>query len=442
MKRTIIAALALGVTGCPEVKPPTTAPSPKPVAPAASPSSTAGPRPAADPATDPTTLTRSWSVQTPPFLRGLAMTDAHVVVQSRTALAVLDRRGGKVLAQRETCEAPRDAVAATDEGVWLMCPEGLQAFELPKLVPGVHHELASPGRIVAFSRDRALVASDDGLVRDIELTTGAPTRSFAVGETPEALAAGPEGTFAAGRVGGDVVVYAPDGRAARVGAPTGFGVVSLRYAPDHRHLLVSAGPSLAVWQVGPEAPEEPLRFSGVREVVGARWLGPHQVATVGPDGVLVLDVRTQAVAALAGDPGGEELVAVAARGRDALCAGDRNGRVTCWAKGRPRNVAPTDAAPGARCTGTVTSLERRVLVVEAEPGAPLPEERAKVTIRRFARTTAKKRQNSVWLEVAHGRVLSVEDAKISLQLTGPVGFAPVEGPVLDEGVVVELRWRP
>lgn len=442
MNRIIIVALAFGLAGCPEVKPPATVPSPKPVVPEAPPVSSTGPRPKNTPVTDPTTLTRSWSVQTPPFLRGLAMTGTHVVAQSRAALTVVDRRGGKVVASREICEAPMNAVAATDDAVWLMCPGGLRSFALPELTPRAHHVLTSPGRSVAFARGRALVASEDGLVRDIELSTGAPTRSFAVGEPPATLSLGPEGTFAAGRSGGDVIVYAPDGGASRVGTPAGFGVASLRYAPDHRHLMVSAGPSLAVWRFGPGTAKEPLRFSGVRAVVDARWLGPHHVATVGVDGVLVLDVRTQSVAALAGDPGGEELVAVAAEGRGALCAGDRNGRVTCWAKGRPRNVAPTDPAPGARCTGTVTSLERRALVVEAEPGAPLPEERAKVTIRRFARTTAKKRQSAVWLEVARARVVSVDGTKVSLQLTGPVGFAPVEGPVLDEGVVVELRWRP
>jgi len=442
MNRIFIAGLALWLTGCPEVTPPASAPSPKPTVPPPSASSASSASAPAAPVTDPAALTRTWSVQAPPFLRGLAVTDAHVVVQSRAAVTVLDRRAGKIVSSREVCEAAPAAIAADGGEVWLMCAEELRSFSLPELKPAAEHALPSPGRRVAFAPGRALVASEDGLVRDIELASGTVTRSFAVGETPSAMAAGPDGRFAAGRAGGDVIVYAPDGGASRVGTSTGFSVASLQYAPDHRHLMVSAGPSLAVWRFGAGAPDEPIRFSGVRQVMDAGWLGQDHVATVGPDGVLVLDVRTRAVAALAGDPGGEELVAVAARGRDALCAGDRNGRVTCWGKGRPRNVAPTDAAPGARSTGTITSRDGRAVVVEAEPGAPLPAVRAKVTLRRFARTTAKNRQTAVWLEVARARVVEVDGGRITLRLTGPVGFAPVEGPVLGEGVVVELRWQP
>lgn len=431
------------LAGCSEVKPPAApAPSSKPGRALPRPTSpVASPAPEGEPPADPATLTRSWSVQTAPLLRGLAVTQSHVIVQARATLTVLDRRVGKVLASRDVCEAGRGAVTATSKHVWLMCPQALQSFTLPDLKPSTRHALASPGLRVAFSSGRALVASKDGLVREVSLGSGEVVRSFAVGTPPEALAIGPNGRFAAGRDGGDVIVYSPDGATERVGAPAGFAVSTLHYAPDDQHLVVSAGPSVAVWRLA-ETDPKPLRFSGVRELLDARWLGERYLATVGPDGVLVLDVQTREVAALSGDPGGEELIAIGSHGGAALCAGDRNGRVTCWGPGRPRNVAPTDAAPGARCAGTIARVDGRALEVTAEAGAPLPKTGTKVTLRRFAETTAKRRRSSVWLEVARARVVEVDGARLSLKLIGPIGFAPVEGPVLDAGILVELRWKP
>ncbi|MEM6786292.1 MAG: hypothetical protein AAF715_02140 [Myxococcota bacterium] len=400
----------------------------------------AGPRPQ---------LTRAWSQQTVPPLRGVALTEAYVVVQGRATLAVLDRRRGNVLAEVATCRAGLRSVAAVGDRVWLGCPGEMVARSLPDLTPKARVPLSGLADRVAYSPggESAMVVGRDGVARRMEpprmaggASSSAPSsrpRSVVVGPGPSALAAS-KLRFAIGRGEGDVVVYGPRAMdARRIGAPMGAEVEALAFAPDERHLLVGAGPSVAVWPL--TGAPTPMRFSGVRYVVDAAWLDRRRVATVGADGLLTLDLEGRRVAAVAGDPGGSELIAVAAQGRGAVCAGDRNGKVICWAPGPPRTVASADPGEDARSVGVLVSRTGRALEVEAEPRAPLPAVGETVTWRHFVRRAVDQHRGAgVWLEGGRARVIAVEGARIQLLGVGTPRLGP--GAVVAETAVIALRW--
>jgi hypothetical protein len=398
-------------------------------------------------------FSHAWSAQTAPFPSAIALgPGGEVAVAAGRRLTLLSAAGAR-LAERDACAALAGAIAFEAEHALLVaCADALRRYGGPSLEP--RDALAWPGR----ARATAAALGSDALVltaglsaRLVATRTAEPRSELRLGGAATALALSVDAArLAVGLAGGDVLVFdGPLGSAPqRLPAGRGNDVAALAFSPDGERLLVGAGPVTAVW--APAGARVVHRFDLVSGVSSARWLDAGAVAVVGADGVLVLDVARGSASSVGGGAGGPTAEPVAlAVSRDArrLCVADRDGRVSCHARGR--GAAPlSPPALGAEMVAAVGRVVRHrgpELTLSA-PGGALPDTGARVRVSRYEEPAG------AWHFVGSARVVTLRGAAVELRFEPTDGVATAAGTppslvrraggidALAAGTPIQLAW--
>jgi hypothetical protein len=392
-------------------------------------------------------FTLAWKQQTAPFHKGVAVAaSGHVAVLASRSLSLHDGRSGAEIARRDVCFTFADGFGFVDESTGaLVCENGIELLALPTLEHRGMRALDGKARAAAFGGGRVAVAFADGQVRVLSTADWQELRAIAGTEMPSVLAVSDE-RVAIGLESGVVrIVEIASGAETRIESPAAYEPAALAFAPDGKRLFVAAGPFAGVWDVASGRFETTLRtVTGVR---AARWLGDTAVATAGDDGLLVVDAASGAAQSLPGGDGTPVALA-AASGGTVLCAGAGDGQLGCWSRGvlpPSRELPLIEPGPvdAVRTVGRVLGHEGNTLRVKAMPQAPVPPVGVDVILLRYVETQVGDLRRARWVELANARVRRVKADVVSLEL--PSALHQVEGldDPLGYDAPVKLAWdRP
>ncbi len=394
-----------------------------------------------------------WSRQTRPFNKGVAVAaTGHVAVLGSRSLSLHDGRSGAQLAVADVCFTFAGAYAfvANDTGA-LVCEDGVRLYSLPKLDYRGMRALPGKARVASFAPGLAAVGFASGSVRVYDTTHWEEQRAVAVDQRVTALALSLDGRrLAVGLEQGEVVVHelAGDG-SRRVSVKRGFEVAALAFSPSGDQLFAAAGPLVAVWNLAKMALQR--RFRTVADVTEVRWLGGGEIASVGRDGLLVLDLPEGTARSIGGGwaaGSGSPVGLATSQDAQVLCVAEREGKLACLSRGklpatRQLLVPDEPGGPGAlTMAGRVVVLTGKRLRVRALPNGDVPSPGTEVIILRYAESQIGPVRAARWLEAAKGRVWKLKKDVVYVSLAGAVKELPgVKDPLVYDAAV-RLAWQP
>lgn len=400
--------------------------------------------PASVPSTGPFAL--RWSMQGEPYGEALAVgSDGHVAVITKGKLTVRDPRG-KPVAEGPLC----DALAARfldPRRLLVICERALTVWRVPRLERQRYVALPEATRAAAFGAEHLAVGFADGVVRLYEMASLEMVDAFRASEPVVSLVLSRDAQWlAAGLEGGELVIRDREaGDLTRHAVKLGLSVSGLSLSQDEQRLFVVAGPLAEVWSRSERKPQH--RFATITSVEAAEWLDDGTLASVGRDGLLLLDPGTGAARSLGGgvtsaQPG--SAIGVDAEGRR-FCVLEPDGRLSCYGRGGSSSRQIVSPIPGGiaetSTTGRVVYHHDDALEVRAHPDAPLPERGTLVRVFRYREVTVSGAQSVRWIETTEGEVEGVEGDVVEVRI-GPIrnheGF---DSPLTNE-LPVKLVWLP
>jgi hypothetical protein len=430
--------------GCQEVKPSEVAKAPKAPTPVVSPSE------GGDAKTDPAPkapFRLAWTYQARPFTRGLALSNKHVAVLGDEHVAIVGLRNGQLVKRRDLCPTfPGGFTFVGESQAALVCERKLLFATLPALKETRSHRLPGAARMAAFSDAEVAISFEAGPVRLYRLKDGSPLGELPVGAVVSSLALSRDGArLAIGLDQGDVLlVDRKENTAHRLQVKLGLPVEALVFDPSGDSFFSSAGPSAAIWDV--KTREERHRFEGVSSVLAASWIDGVEVASVGRDGLLLLDSGPWTATSLSGGLLGQEppVAVVAARDGKVLCAAERDGVVACYARGRiPARAIPATGygADTARMTGRVAGFSEPRLMVKAVGDTTPPTPSTRVRIVRYTETEVAGARSKRWIQVGTAIVVKDKDGILHLRLSGALDPIPGVSDPFAHDTPLRLLWK-
>ncbi len=437
-------------------------PRPNPTVQAASsaaPATTASASGAEDPAPTAATaqkkrhLRLAWTTQTRPFNKGVALAaTGHVAVLGSRSLSLHDGRTGARLGEADVCFTFPDAFAfvAEDLGA-LVCEDAVRLYSVPGLDYRGIRELPGQARVASFAAGRVAIGFASGPVRIYNTPSWEERQVVDVDQRVTALALSTDGQrLALGLEQGEIVVHDLSDRAARrVSVKRGLEVVALAFSPKGSKVFAAAGPLAAVWDL--DAQTLRRRFRTVADVSRARWLGPDEIASVGRDGLLLLDVEEGAARSLGGGwslGSGTAAGLAVAPDRQVVCAAEREGEVACFSRGKlpatgqlPVSTGPM-AGAGQTMAGRVVVLQGTRLQVRALANSTFPAAGTDVTVLRYTEAQVGPVRTARWYPVAEGRVFKLKKDIVHLRIVGAVKDLPKVTDPLIYDTAVRLTWQP
>lgn len=437
----------LALSACQNVPPPRAAPPPKATATAA-PAQKTEPATAAAPAEPNKPFRLAWTLQTRPFNKGLALSDSLVASLGSRHLALVEMRTGNIVKQRDVCFTFHGAFSFIGEKkAALVCEQTVQLLSVPDLELQGTRNLPGLARAAAFGAAHVAIAFEAGSVRLFSLDDGAVVAELPVGEGVVAsLAVSADGRFvAAGLEAGEVLLLDREANAVhRMPVKRGLSIDTLSFDAEAKRLFTGAGPTAAVWNVGTRKVAH--RFRSVSSVLAASWIGRGAIASGGRDGLLLLDVSTDAAKSIAGGLDGEEppVSVVASTDGKVLCAAERDGNLACYARGKiPTRAIPTAAygADDARMSGRVVSfIGKQRLTVKAHAHTTLPEPGLQVRVLRYHETTVGAVRSARWVELMRADVIKIKEDVVHLK-AGKLEDVPGLSDPFSYDAPIRLVWK-
>lgn len=447
MSRGIPLLLAVALLGCGKTVPAPSSPSPTgdemphDIALASeSPALAAEPAPSAGP------FHLRWAAQGEPYGEALAVaSDGHVAVITKGKLAIRDGRGN-LLTEGPLC----DALAATFLGpqkLLVICDRALSVWRMPQLERQRYVPLPEATRAAAFASAHLAVGFADGVVRLYEMPSLEMVDAFRANEPVAALALSRDGQWlAAGLDSGELVIRDRDADdLTRHQVKVGLPVSGLSLASDDQRLFVVAGPLAEIWSRKERRPER--RFATISSVAAAEWLDDGTLASVGRDGLLLLDPETGAARSLGGgvtsaQPG--SALGVDAAGRR-FCVLEPDGRLACYGRGGAANRQIVSPIPGGvaetSTTGRVVHHRDDALEVRAHAEAPLPDKGTLVRVFRYRQVRVSGAQSIRWIETTEGEVEGVQGDVVEVRIGQIRNHEGFDSPLTNE-LPVKLVWLP
>ncbi len=399
-----------------------------------------------------TGLAVAWIEQRAPFPKGLAIGDGLVAMSSSRRLDLFDLRTGKKLVDREVCFTfPGSLGFVGAKRLVLVCEDGIKLFSLPSLQFTGVREFSRPGKMAAFSKDRVVVAFEGGTIELIRASDGEAVASFTVSPMVTALALSRDASrIAVGLDNGEFLVHTTATEAQeRVDHRAGFALTALAFSPDGKVLFSSGGPVSASWTLTEKKVVRRIAYRGLDGVTAAAWLTNHALATIGKDGLLLLDDAKNGSRSLGGGRLGQPLAVAASLGGRSLCVAERDGRLACLGRGRSASVAVgglfESVSSENMSGGRVVTRRGRLIRIKAHAGSALPAQGSPVTIYRYVETKKGKLTQASWSQIAEGEVIKIDRDMILvrvpsssltvLNVKSARGLEP-----LHYDVPVRLRW--
>ena len=368
-------------------------------------------------------------------------------------------RSGEVIGRQPACVSSTRAVGFVDaHNGALVCEQDIRIFSLPDLRFWATRPLPGRAQEAAFGGPRVAVAFDHGPVRLFDTADWAQAGELEVGGRVTALALSSDG--------GQLAVGYQDGRLAVRRLPQGaermlssrrghHPVLAVAFSPDGAELFAAAGPRAEVWSLGDGSLGR--RFRVVTGVNAARWLSAREIATVGAEGLLLLDRATGAARTVAEGPlfGSRPPASLdASRDGRVLCTGEPKGMVRCYARGRAAEGAASGAAatvgaggaPPSRAViarGRVVARSGKQLTVELPAGSELPPVGAVARLLQHMQAEPGSAVASGWLHVADVRVDEVDGEVLGLTVATekvPLDAAESRSELLARQSSVKLSW--
>lgn len=389
----------------------------------------------------------AWTLQTRPFLRGLALRGRHLAALGSRSLSLVELRSGNVIATRDVCPTFDGAFTfESDDRALLVCEQSVQSFTIPALVPAKTHKLPGRAIVAAFSTEHAAIAFDAGPVRIYALADWSLKGEVPVDDGVTSLALSPNGSqLAIGFDRGEVALVDRSANTAhRLTVKLGFPVEALSFDAAGKRLFSAAGPSAAVWSVATRSVDSTLET--VSNVLAARWVGADEIGSGGRDGLLVSHLERGTATSVSGGLDGNEPAVALAVSRDdkVFCAAERDGKVACYARGTlPTRAIPTAdyGADDVRTSGSVAAYVNQRLTVKAHAHTNLPEPGSDVRVLRYTEATVGTVRSTRWIEVSTARVIKIQDRVVHLLVTGAESEIPgVTNPLVYD-TPVRLVWR-
>lgn len=384
----------------------------------------------------------AWSQQGKPFHKGIAVDrQGRVAVASAKHVALYDKRG-KLLAAHDVC-TPVAAPAFSGDTVAVLCVDRIARFALPQLSELPHTTLPGAATAWALADERAAIAFNKGPVRILK--GGVLESEIDINDDATALALDGQ-NVAIGLAGGDVIVRAIDGGTAqRVKVKPFMAVDALSLSPNGTMLFAGAGPMAAVWWLA-SLQAESARFTGVGGITAAAWVNDSEIATVGRDGMLLLDVKHRRSGSIGGVGAGQipnDLSAMGAR----VCAADEMGFVSCFVRGQgAAGGAVPMTNPGGAGTrmmgGSLAHYGGRKLQVRPLRRMPLPTKGQPVIVLRYEEMRVTGALSARWIEVADAKVERLDEDLVYLTVDGSLRNTDGEADPLPFGTAVKLVWHP
>jgi hypothetical protein len=403
--------------------------------------------PEVEPADD-APLNLRWARQMRPFTQGLTLSaDGRVAVRSNDHVSVHARRGGRTLADKDLTGVIAFGFDGPDAATALFA-DGLRRFVVASFAETERVPFSSPAYRVALSPSRIVVAFEDGMLRVYDRKSLESLRELALDDRVTALTVSDDGRRVALGLGGDLGLLDVETGAVdrqRVGTGLMVGVLAYGTAPTpdiEPPLFVAADARIGLWSAAERA--FATRFTTLSSVQAASWLDDGSIATVGRDGVLIVDPTTGASRSLgggitAGQSGG--LLATDPAGRR-LCVAESGGRVSCFGRGGSATrqvVGPTPSANKSSATARVVERRKRRLIVKTS-GDAIPAAETLVRVYRYREVRIGELRSGRWIDTTEGRVTRVDGDEVHVRIGEIRNVDGIEDP-LPPDATVELIWR-
>ncbi len=413
------------------------------------------PDPASTAATVPALKKRfrlAWTLQTKPFNQGVALSESLVAALGSGSLALMDMRRGNIVRERDVCTTFAGAFSFVSETLGaLVCEGEVQLLSVPGLKVKVRIALPGRARVAAFGKTHAAIAFDAGPVRLYAIDGWSLVREVAVDHEVRSMAVSRDGRrLVIGLDQGDVLLIDREADTMhRVTVKMGLPIETVAFDFAGERWVVSAGPSVAVWDVLQRS--QVHRFRSVSDVLAVGWAGQGEIASAGRDGLLVLDIERDVAKSLSGGLDGDEPPVALALSEDGrvLCAAEQDGRLACYARGKIPTRSVPIAGYGAdrrRMSGRVVTLGAlspgaQRLTVRAHAHTNIPPPGVDARVLRYTETRVGDVRSARWIELATGRVVKVKDQIVHLRIDGPVNtIADVSDP-LTYDTPIRLVWK-
>jgi len=397
-----------------------------------------------------------WVTDSAPFNKAVVIAPSgDVVAFASRKLRLHAGHSGRLLAQQDTCFTFSNSFGFVDERSGaLVCENNIKLYSFPQITYQGQRSLPGKARVAAFGGQRLAVGFAQGPVRVIATTDWRQIAEVAVDRRPAKLALSVDGRWlAVGFEDGRLVLHdLGSNKKQRLSPRRMHGVSALAFSRTGGRLFACAGPFVALFAT--ETGELAKRFRVLKSVTGARWISEQEIATVGEDGLLILNTGDGSARSVnEGSTVGDRPAVVLDSSADGkvLCTGRPEGKITCYGRGRPSPPATSAPTVGARSSG-ITRTEGRLinhtgkrLVLKALAQTAIPPVGISATLLLHVHTKTGALTTSGWAELAKVRVVDVDKDVVRMAIVedtsaGVLGAS--KGDPFGYDAPVRLVWVP
>ncbi|MEM7153559.1 MAG: WD40 repeat domain-containing protein [Myxococcota bacterium] len=394
------------------------------------------------------TFAFAWGQDTDDWNNAIAVAPSGWVLSAgRNNLRVLASDDGRILQSARTCYVADNGlrIVSDTEGL-ILCGSGeIRTLEFPTLAQKVVGKVGSRDiEVVGWGRSLVALGSRKGAVHIVDTKTLKEVDSFTVPDEVEGVAVAPDDRWvAAGEEEGGTFIHDMATKATRELVRTDRRPTAMAASPDGTRLFVQDGSFEArIYDVGSG---EVVGTHGCGSwLTGATWLAPDLIAATGSDGFVLYSAGEKEGKSL-DDPKAEKYRTGEWLGASAdntiACAGDRDGRISCFSTaampastyvpavaeaGDDPAAGGDPAAVGPLLEGTIESRKGKTVRVRASSDAR-PAVGTKGSMSRHFERQMGRMTMSGWMGIATVEVTKVSGKTVTLKILEETSNVVING---------------